>query len=135
MTKSFLDKLTYDIIGAAIEVHRELGPGLLESVYQKILRYEFGLRNIDFKSQLEIPVNYKGWDTSVGLRCDFYIENSIVLEIKAVESIMPIHKAQLLTYMKVLKAPKGILINFNCVNIFESGQKTFVNENFRSLPD
>jgi len=135
MTKSFIDKLTYDIIGAAIEVHRELGPGLLESVYQKILKYEFGLRNIDFRSQLEIPVTYKKWETNVGLRCDFYIKNCLVLEIKAVESILPIHKAQLLTYMKVLKAPKGILINFNCLNIFESGQKTFVSDHFRSLPD
>lgn len=134
MTKKDVDKLTYEIIGAAIDVHRVLGPGLLESIYQKILKYEFGLRNILYRSEITMPLIYKGWETDAGLRCDFYIDNCIVLETKAVDSILPIHKAQLMTYMKLLKAPKGILINFNCVNIFESGQNTFVNDIYRSLP-
>ncbi|MEN9522663.1 MAG: hypothetical protein RL065_1040 [Bacteroidota bacterium] len=125
--------MTYKIIGAAIEVHKVLGPGLLESVYHKCLKEELKLREINFESEKIVPVNYKGVIAITDLRCDFLIENCIVIELKAVESMLPIHEAQLLTYMKLLKIPKGILINFNCSNIFKDGQKTLVNQHFNEL--
>jgi len=135
MTKTHLDLLTYKIIGAAIEVHKNLGPGLLESVYQTCLEHEFILQGINFISQPIIPIQYKGIELESLLRCDFLVSNNIVIELKSVESIKPIFQAQLLTYMKLLEAPKGILINFNCKNIFKEGQQTFVNEYFKPLAD
>lgn len=134
-TKKYLNELTYEIIGAAIEVHKALGPGLLESVYQKCFRHELMLRNMKISTELIVPVVYKGIDVDANLRCDFLVEDGVVVEIKAVKEIEPIFEAQLFTYMNLLKSPKGILINFNCVNIFNDGQKTYVNELFRSLPD
>lgn len=135
MTKKFLDDLTYKIIGAAIEVHKDLGPGLLESVYQKCLKQEFFLRELRYSSELLVPVQYKGVEMDTELRCDFLVEDSIVVELKAVDALAPVHEAQILTYMKLLQKPKGILINFNCANLFKEGQRTFVNELFRKLPD
>jgi GxxExxY protein len=135
LTKKYLNDLTFNVIGAAIEVHKELGPGLLESVYQKCFAHELRLRNISFQSELLIPINYKGLLLEADLRCDLFIEQSLVVEIKAIENTLPVHEAQLLTYMKLLQKPKGILINFNVVNLFKEGQKTFVNELFRALPD
>jgi GxxExxY protein len=133
MTKKYLDELTYLIIGAAIEVHKQLGPGLLESVYHKCLKHELMLRNIDYSSEKVVKVNYKGINLDTELRCDFLVDDAIVVELKAVDSFAPVHEAQLLTYMKLLEKPKGILINFNCYNLFDDGQKTFVNELFRKL--
>ncbi len=135
MTKKYLDDLTYKIIGACIEVHRQLGPGLLESVYQQCLAKEFQLLGMPFQRHLEVPVDYKGLEIETLLRCDFIVENAIVIELKAVEAMAPIFEAQLLTYMKLLEKPKGILINFNVINIFKEGQKTMVNEFFRDLPE
>ncbi len=135
MTKKYLTNLTYQIIGAAIEVHKALGPGLLESVYHKCIKLELSLRGLDFLSELIVAVTYKGMDLDTELRCDLLIENSIVVELKAIDAIAPVHEAQLLTYMKLLQKPKGILINFNCSNLFNEGQKTFVNELFRDLPE
>lgn len=135
MTKKFLDDLTYKIIGTAIEVHKDLGPGLLESVYQKCLKQEFFLRELRYSSELLVPVQYKGVEMDTELRCDFLVEDSIVVELKAVDALAPVHEAQILTYMKLLQKPKGILINFNCANLFKEGQRTFVNELFRKLPD
>lgn len=134
MTKKYLNELTYQIIGAAIEVHKELGPGLLESVYHKCLKRELFLQKIKFYSEQVVPVNYKGIELNAELRCDLIIDDAIVVELKSVEALSPIFEAQILTYMKLLQKPKGILINFNCVNIFKEGQKTFVNELFRELP-
>lgn len=135
MTKKFLDDLTYKIISAAIEVHKDLGPGLLESVYQKCLKQEFFLRELKYSSELFVPVQYKGIEMDTELRCDFLVEDSIVVELKAVDALAPVHEAQILTYMKLLHKPKGILINFNCANLFKEGQRTFVNELFRKLTD
>ena len=135
MTKKYLNDLTYKIIGAAIEVHKSLGPGLLESVYHKCLKQELELRNLSFSSELIVPVSYKGIDIDAELRCDLLIGNAIAVELKAVDAIAPIFEAQLLTYMKLLQKPKGIIINFNCTNLFKEGQKTYVNELFRELPD
>ncbi len=135
ISKKYLDELTYNVIGAAIDVHKELGPGLLESVYQRCLFEEFKLRNILFKSQLIVAIKYKHLELEAELRCDFFVDDCLVIELKAVDSMIPIYDAQVLTYMKLLKVPKGILINFNVTNVFKEGQKTFVNELFRTLPE
>ena len=109
-------------------------PGLLEKIYHKCLEKELAIKNFDFHSEYSVPINYKGLEIEIDLRCDLFIENCLVVELKAVTEINPVHKAQLLTYMKLLQSPKGILINFNCFNIFKEGQKTFVNEYFKNLP-
>lgn len=134
-TKSDLTDLTYEIIGSAIEVHRAMGPGLLESVYHRCLIEELKQRNIQYETELIIPIEYKGITLDSNLRCDLLIENQIALELKSVDKIHPIHEAQLITYMKLLEVPKGLIINFNCINIMREGQKTFVNEYFRQLLD
>ncbi|MFM2230744.1 MAG: hypothetical protein RL607_2002 [Bacteroidota bacterium] len=133
MTTKYLDDLTYQIIGSAIEVHKIMGRGLLESVYHKCLLEELNHRKINFQSELQIPVNYKGKILDIDFRCDLWVENAIVVEIKAVTDMTSAFEAQLLTYMKLLHCPKGILINFNCENIFYEGQKTFVNEYYKQL--
>ena len=112
-----------------------MGPGLLESVYHKCLKQELTLRKLAYASEFIVNVGYKGIDLDTELRCDLLIENVIVVELKSVDSIIPVHEAQLLTYMKLLEKPKGILINFNCSNLFKEGQRTFVNELFRTLPE
>ncbi len=128
--KDFLKELTYKINGAAIEVHKELGPGLLESVYHQCLIHELKNQNIYFQTEKLIEVNYKGLNLDTNLRCDILVENSICVELKAVKEILPVHDAQVLSYMKLLKVPKGILFNFNVYNLFNQGQKTLVNEFF-----
>ncbi len=135
MTKQLLNELTYKVLGAAIEVHKALGPGLLESVYHKCLKEEFKSRGYRYQSEFSVPVHYKGLDLDAELRCDFVVNNLLVVELKAVDALAPIHEAQLLTYMKLLQLPKGVLINFNSVNLFKEGQKTMVNELYRNLPD
>ena len=135
LTKAYLKDLTYKVTGAAIEVHKRLGPGLLENVYHKCLAKELELRNIAFKSEYKIPYNYKGYDLDIDLRCDFLIDETLVLELKSVGSILPVFDAQIMTYMKLLEVPKGLLINFNVENLYYDGQKTFVNELYRSLPE
>ena len=135
ITKSYLKDLTYKINGAAIEVHKALGPVLLESVYHKCLKHEFFIRGINIESELSVPLDYKGLETAADLRCDIVVENILPVELKSVENILPIHEAQLMTYMKLLQAPKGILFNFNVTNLYKEGQRTFVNEYFRDLPD
>ena len=135
MTKKYLDELTYAVVGAAIEVHKSLGAGLLESVYHKCMKHELKDRKINFQTELTVPVYFKDLVLETELRCDLFIENCLVVELKSVAELVPINEAQILTYMKLLKAPKGILINFNCLNLFKHGQKTFVNELFRNLPD
>lgn len=135
ITKKYIDDLSYNIIGAAIEVHKYIGPGLLESVYHKCMLKELRERNLQIISQLSVPINYKGLELDAELRCDIFVEGLIPVELKAIDALAPIHDAQLLTYMKLLNAPKGILINFTCTNIFSEGQKTLVNEIYRNLPD
>jgi GxxExxY protein len=133
ITKSYLNDLSYKIIGCAVEVHKHLGPGLLESVYHDCLKNEFYLRNIHADSQLLVPVVYKGLVLDTDYRLDFLVEDEIVVELKAMDGILPVHEAQLLTYMKLLSKPKGILINFNCANIVKEGTKQMVNEVFYNL--
>lgn len=133
ITQKYLDDLTYDIIGAAIEVHKIVGKGLLESVYHQCMIEELKHRKINFSSELKVPLVYKTIELDIDFRCDLFIENCIVVELKAAVELNPINEAQLLTYMNLLKAPKGILINFCCSNIFKEGQKTFINEYFKQL--
>lgn len=133
MTKREVDDLTYKIIGCAIEVHKQLGPGLLESVYEKCFIQELLSQNLHVKSQIRIPLHYKGVDIDCDLRFDVLVEDTIVVELKAVDILLPVFSAQILTYLKLLEKPKGILINFNCTNIFKEGQKTFVNEFYALL--
>jgi GxxExxY protein len=133
-TQKYLDELTYKIIGCAIEVHKELGPGLLESVYQKCFVRELFLQDIMFVSQTLVPIEYKGMLMEADLRLDVLVEDLILVELKAMDGILPVHEAQVLTYMKLQQKPKGILIHFNCVNIFKHGQRTFVNEFYAALP-
>ena len=135
ITKSYLKDLIYQVNGAAIDVHKALGPGLLESVYHKCMKHELSLRNLNYQSELIIPVNYKGIEIEAELRCDLFVENILPVELKAIEGILPVHEAQLMTYMKLLKAPEGLMLNFNVANIFKEGQRTYVNELYRDLPD
>lgn len=135
VTRSSLKDLVYQVNGAAIEVHKQLGPGLLENVYHQCLKKELELKKINFSSEFQIPLNYKGYELESKLRCDLLIENSLVVELKSVVEINPIFEAQLLTYMNLLKVPIGLLINFNVKNIFYEGQKTMVNEYYRMLDD
>lgn len=135
VTKKYLDELTYKVIGAAIEVHRFLGPGLLESIYEKCFCRELTLRGIDFVRQQAVHLDYKDLDVEADLRFDVLVENILIVELKTVECFAPIHEAILLTYMRILEKPKGLLINFHCVNIFKEGQKTLVNDWFRKLPE
>ncbi len=134
ITQKYLDDLTYEIIGSAIEVHENIGRGLLESVYHQCLKEELSYRKINFYTEMKVPIIYKTKELITDFRCDLFVENCLVVELKSVLEMNPIFEAQLLTYMKLLKAPKGVLINFNCYNIFKEGQKTFVNEYFKLLP-
>ena len=105
--------LTENIIGAAIEVHRDKGPGLIESIYEWCLTKEFELRGLTYASQKIVEIQYKGFTREEPLRFDMLVENCVLVEAKAVEKILPIHKAQLLSYMKLLDVPIGLLINFH----------------------
>lgn len=133
MTKSYLDQLTYEIIGAAIEVHTQLGPGLLESIYHECMKIELMNRNIPFRTEMSVPITYNGEILKTVLRCDLYVADSVVVELKAVKAFEPIFEAQLLTYMRLLGSSKGVLINFNCMSIFHGGQKTLVSDKYRML--
>ena len=116
------EDLTREIFGAAIEVHRALGPGLLESAYEQCLCRELGLRRVQFQRQVPLPVSYKGLRLDCGYRLDLVVEEKVVLEIKAVESLVPIHDAQLLTYLRLSSLRLGLLMNFN-VALMKDGVK------------
>ena len=105
--------LSEQIIGASIEVHKNLGPGLLESVYEECLCHELGLRGIRFERQKELPVQYRGVYMNVGFRTDIIVDNKIIVEVKSVTSILPIHESQLLNYLRLTGLKLGLLINFD----------------------
>jgi len=134
MTQKYLNELTRAIIGAAIEVHKELGPGLLESIYEKCLAHLLKEKGFLVITQQRVPVLFRGLQIDCDLRFDLMVENAIIVEAKAIDSLLPIHEAQLLTYLKLLSKPKGILFNFNCTNIYKEGQRTMVTELYASLP-
>ena len=108
-----LNELSHRVIGLCMEVHRELGPGLLESAYEEALAYEFTQAGITFERQREMPLLYKGVKLDCGYRLDFIIEGQLIVELKAVTELLPIHQAQLLTYLKLERRSLGLLINFN----------------------
>ncbi len=131
-TQKSINDLAYKIIGCAIEVHKELGPGLLESVYQKCMEEELKNINLSFQSQLVIPIKYKNVELDCDLRLDILVEDLIIVELKTVETMLPLFSAQLLTYMKLLRKPKGLLINFNSDNIVNN-TTSLVNQYFSEL--
>jgi GxxExxY protein len=114
------EQLTEQIIGAAIEVHRELGPGLLESAYEQCFCHELHLRELQFRCQIDLPVQYKGLKLDCEYRIDVVVEDSVVVELKSVEQVLPIHQAQLLTYLRLSGKKVGLLINFN-VAVLKNG--------------
>jgi GxxExxY protein len=109
--------ISHRIIGAAIDVHRELGPGLLESAYEECLAHEMYLRGMDFERQKIIPVIYKGITIDVGFRLDFLVAHQVIVELKAVDALVPVHQAQLMTYLKLTQCNLGLLINFNTTRL------------------
>ena len=122
-----INQLSGKIIGAAIEVHKALGPGLLESAYEKCLCHELKLRRVSFDNQKPLPLVFKGEKLDCGYRLDIVVENAIILELKSCEKIEPIHKAQLLTYLKLSGLQLGLLLNFN-VPVMRDGIARMVND-------
>ena len=112
-----VNELSYKIIGCAYDVHKILGPGLLESTYEKCLCFELDKLCIKYDRQKELPINYKGMILDNGYRLDILVEDKIVIELKSVDTLQPIHSAQLLTYLKLSQKPLGLLINFNVTNL------------------
>ncbi|MCB0292470.1 MAG: GxxExxY protein [Calditrichaeota bacterium] len=122
-----VNQVTHQIIGLAIKIHRILGPGLLESVYQAALAYELNQAGLRFDKEKSLPAIYEGIKLDVGLRCDFLIEESVIVECKSVRSLHPIDQAQLLSYLRVARLPVGLLVNFN-VLVLKDGIKRVVND-------
>lgn len=112
-TKASADRVSYDIVGAAIEVHRQLGPGLLESAYEVCLCRELSIRRIDFEQQVSLPLRYRGMAVECGYRLDLVVARLVIVEVKSVAKVLPIHRAQVLTYLKLLKLNLGFVINCN----------------------
>ena len=112
-SKLLHEELTERVIGAAIEVHRALGPGLLESAYEECLCHEFNLRGISFHRQVPLPVEYKGIKLDCGYRLDLIVDGVLIIEIKCLEHVLPVHEAQLLTYLKMTGKRVGLILNFN----------------------
>ncbi len=134
MTKKEVTQLSYDITGCAIKVHKILGPGLLKSVYEKCLKYELLNKGFSVAQQVIVPVHYENIIMDTELRLDLLVNDCVVVELKAIENILPVHEAQLLTYMKLLQKPQGLLINFYTDNISKTF-KPFVNDYFKMLDD
>lgn len=122
-----LNDLTGQIIGAAIEVHRHLGPGLLESAYEGCLLWELREKGLKVESQVPVPIRYKGMHLDAGFRIDLLVHDRVIVELKAVEKIQPIHTAQILTYLKMTELRMALILNFN-VTMMRSGVKRIVNE-------
>lgn len=125
--------LSYQIMNAAIEVHNELGPGLLESIYEDCLEYELKLRGFEVRRQIITPVIYKEFKREAPIKLDLLVNELVAVELKTVEYLLPIHEAKLLSYMKLLKAPQGLLINFHSYKLTDS-YKLFINEFYNLLP-
>ena len=122
-----INEITESVIGAAIAVHRELGPGLLESAYEACLAYELNEKKLNVERQKNIPVIYRGVQLDCGFRLDFLVEDQVVVEVKAVDKLEPIHEAQIISYLKLSGCRVGLLINFK-VKILKQGIRRFVNE-------
>lgn len=124
-----VNNITSSIISCCIDVHRDLGPGLFESVYEEVLAYKFGKKGIGFKRQVPIPVVYECVKMDTGFRADFIIEEEVIIELKSIEAIQAVHKKQLLTYLRLANKPIGLLINFN-EEILKNGITRLINKYF-----
>lgn len=120
-----INKITERIIGCAIEVHKTLGPGLLESVYEVCLAHELKEHGLNFARQVPVPVFYKNTNLDCGFKIDLLVENSVVLELKSIEGFLPVHEAQILTYLRLTQMKIGLLINFN-VKLLKTGIKRYI---------
>ena len=125
-TKDFLDELSHKVIGACIEVHRLLGPGLLEAVYVECLASELAEQGIVVQREVVVPIRYKGKELAKPLRLDLLVENCLIVEAKSVDALLPVHSAQLLTYLRMTEQKLGLLLNFN-VEVMRQGIKRIVN--------
>jgi GxxExxY protein len=125
--KERLNELSEKVIGAAIEVHRDLGPGLLESTYEASLMYELELQGFEVKRQLSLPIRYKDLEIEDAYRIDLLVDDSLVIEVKTVESLLPIHTAQLLTYLRMSEKHLGLLINFHTVRLIDGIKRQVLN--------
>jgi len=134
ITKKYVNDLAYKIVGCAIEVHKQLGPGLLESVYETCFVDELKAQRLDVQRQVPVPIIYKGKDLGTTLILDLVVNDLIIIELKAVEVIIPVFKAQLLSYLKLTAKPKGLLINFHCENI-KDHLVPLVTDEFSKLPE
>jgi|ERR1017187_4917919 GxxExxY protein len=134
ITQKHINNIAYKIVGCAIEVHKHLGPGLLESIYQSCLIDEIKNNGLFVQSQLYVPIKYKEKDLGGMLKLDLLVNELIIVELKAVETMIPLYKAQLLSYLKLTGKPKGLLINFHCGNIVEQ-LVPIVTEEFSKLPE
>ncbi len=134
MTQKEINDMAYKVVSCAIEVHKYLGPGLLESIYEECFIEELRLNGIPVRSQEKIPLVYKGILLKTELKLDVLVNECIIVELKAVDEINPLYKAQLLTYLKLAGLPKGLLINFNCINIASQGLVSLVTQRFANLP-
>jgi GxxExxY protein len=132
-TQNYVNAVAYKIVGCAIEVHKNLGPGLLESVYESCLIEELQECGLTVKSQVYIPIKYKQKDLGGNLKLDLLVNELVIVELKAVDTMIPLYKAQLLSYLKLTGKPKGLLINFHCENIVEQ-MVPLVTEEFSKLP-
>lgn len=132
ITQKLVQKIAFDVMACAIEVHKYIGPGLLESIYQSCLIHELKLQGFSPKTQVEVPIIYKGVQTKDPLRLDILVNDLIIIEVKSVEILLPIHYAQTIAYLKLSRKPKALLINFNSVNLTQSS-KPFVDAVFAGL--
>lgn len=133
ITQKYINEISYKVVGAAIEVHKQVGPGLLESVYHSCLADELENIGLKVESQVHVPVNYKEKNLGGILKLDLLINNLIIVELKAVDVMIPLYKAQLLSYLRLARMPKGLLINFHCENITQQ-LVPLVTEDFSRLP-
>ncbi|MGZ4056830.1 MAG: GxxExxY protein [Bacteroidia bacterium] len=134
ITQKSINELSYKIIGCAIEVHKHLGPGLLESVYEECLIEEMKSIGLKIKSQTPVPISYKSKNLGTPLKLDVLVNELIIIELKAVEVVLPVHKAQLISYLKLAQKAKGLLINFHCENI-SNNVISLITEEFAKLPN
>lgn len=133
VSQSYINEIAYKVIGCAIEVHKELGPGLLECIYEECLIEELRNMGLSVKSQVRVPISYKGRQLKKKLKIDIIVEDVILVEDKAVETMIRLYEAQLLSYLKLSNITKGLLINFNCLNIKDQ-LKSLVTKEFFKLP-
>jgi GxxExxY protein len=132
ITQKSINELSYKIIGCAIEVHKIIGPGLLESVYESCFVEELKTAGCNVKSQMKVPFSYKGKNINLDFRIDVLVDDLVIVELKAVEKLLPLYDAQLMTYLRILHKPKGLIINFNTTNISNS-LVSIVTEEFAAL--